>query len=112
MRSADARVNRTVVPVLLSCLCALGCVRRANPVAVHGTDNAEIPVEHLFTHDGCAVYRFRDIGYHYYVRCDGPGTAMTHSLEPCGKGCLKDDAIPTLKATAAPTAGVSVTPNP
>lgn len=104
-------MNRTVASVLLGCLCALGCATRANPVAVHGTDNAEVTVEHLFTHDGCAVYRFKDVGYHYYVRCDGTGSAMTHSLEPCGKSCVNDDTIQTLRRTAARTARTSAMPN-
>jgi hypothetical protein len=86
--------------MLSGCLCASGCVTRASPVAVHPTDNAEVKVEHLFTHDGCAVYRFRDAGYHYYVRCDGAGSAMTHSLEPCGKSCRVDQTIQTFGAPA------------
>lgn len=87
--------RKTRAVVLLGCLWPSGCA--ANPVSVHATNNDEVPVEKLFTHEGCTVYRFKDVGYHYYVRCDGPGIAMTHSREPCGKGCVVNQDIPTFE---------------
>ena len=65
----------------------------ATPEAVHATSNAEVPVERLFTHEGCTVYRFFDRGYHYYVRCDGTATS-TASPNGCGKNC--EETVPTV----------------
>lgn len=64
---------------------------RTPPIATTPTNNAAIPVDKLFTHEGCTVYRFRDAGYsHYYAKCAG-GTASTDTAysETCGKGCSK-----------------------
>jgi hypothetical protein len=82
------------VLVLFGCALASGCVQ--NPISVHSTNNVDVPVEKLFTHEGCTVYRFRDGNYHYYVRCDGVGTATTQSMGRCGKGC--GETIPTFVA--------------
>jgi hypothetical protein len=74
----------------------LGCVN--DPVATTPSNNPDVHVDLLFTHEGCSVFRFRDGAYHYYVRCDGappqPAAAMT--LSCLGKHCRDDDAIPTL----------------
>jgi hypothetical protein len=95
-----------VATLLLGCLLPSGCATRAASVSVHHTDNVEVTVEKLFTHDGCTVYRFRDVGYHYYVRCDAAGSAMTHSLEPCGRGCVRDATVPTVERRGPTTPAV------
>ncbi len=84
---------RTLVAFLS--LSAFGCMQPA--MQVHGTDNANIEVEQLFTHDGCKVFRFRDGGYHYFVRCDGATSAQTLSPVSCGKGCVRDEVIATAR---------------
>jgi hypothetical protein len=72
-----------------------GCV--TDPLATSPSSNPDLHVDTLFTHDGCTVYRFRDLGYHYYVRCLGAPSSQTVSTFTCrGKGCSGEDAIPTL----------------
>jgi hypothetical protein len=67
------------------------------PVSEAPTNNVDIPVALMFTHDGCNVYRFYDDGRnHYYTDCNG--TQNTY-IEPCGKNCVNtiNDDIPTAK---------------
>jgi hypothetical protein len=71
----------------------VGCF--AEPVGRGPTNNPEVQVDLLFTHDGCTVYRFRDVGFHYYVRCQDTAPGETVSTLACtGKGCT--DGIRTL----------------
>lgn len=45
-----------------------GCAKP--PLQTSQTDNNEFQVSHLFTHDGCKVYRFFDNGrYRYFTNC-------------------------------------------
>lgn len=77
------------------CLLLAACQKDA--VSVSRTDNADIQVEELFTHNGCTVSRFQDSGYsHYFADCRGTLTS-THS-EYCGKGCQRTvhDETPTV----------------
>ncbi len=85
------------VPLLLLPLTA-ACVN--DPIATAPSNNADIHVDELFTHDGCTVYRFRDGNYHYYVRCKGDPAVTT--LSCIGKGCKDDDSIPTTTSAASP----------
>lgn len=40
-------------------------------------NNETYNVEYLFEHDGCKVYRFRDMGnYVYFTNCNGNVTAI------------------------------------
>lgn len=82
----------TTTKKAIGMLCALaagGCA--AEPVATRGTDNTEVSVDTLFTHEGCTVYRFEDSGrQHYFVKCAPPvqpATAITTQTEyqPAGK---------------------------
>ncbi len=66
-----------------------------DPVATSPSNNADVHVDELFTHDGCTVYRFKDLQYHYYVRCKGEPSA-TATLSCVGKGCRDDDTIQTV----------------
>jgi hypothetical protein len=85
---------------LAACLLVMplaACV--TEPMATTPSTNPDLHVDTLFTHDGCTVYRFRDLGYHYYVRCGGAGPTETVSTLSCrGKGCSNEDAIPTLSS--------------
>ncbi|HET7371857.1 MAG TPA: DUF4884 domain-containing protein [Gemmatimonadaceae bacterium] len=78
--------------ILLLAIAVSGCL--ATPVSSSPTNNQDIDVQQLFTHEGCTVYRFRDGGYHYYVRC-AQGVAQTMSPQSCGKNCVRDEAIST-----------------
>jgi hypothetical protein len=70
----------------------------ASPLATARSNNPDVHVDTLFTHDGCTVYRFRDIQYHYYVRCPGAQSAVTRSTLSCGKYCNYEDETPTLSS--------------
>ena len=84
--------------VVLFVLAAAGCsAGLAPPLARSTTNNTEVQVETLLTHDGCTVYRFWDAGYHYYVKCDGTPPATLNRVW-CGKGCTRDEAITTFSA--------------
>lgn len=79
---------------VLALLAVAGC--GAPPVSTSGTDNGQVPLDTLFTHDGCTVYRFRDGGRsHYWVNC--PGRIDSQRTESCGKNCTTthDDSIQT-----------------
>jgi hypothetical protein len=87
----------------LACILAaplFACVEPA--VATAPSNNANIEVDTLFTHDGCTVYRFHDGTYHYFVRCRDAQSASTLSRVPCGKNCTRPDEIPTVVAPPAP----------
>ena len=81
-----------------------GCYTPA--VATSHTNNPAVPVDYLFAHDGCRVYRFQDNGSHYYVRCDGSDgspSAATISNASCGHHCVREELIPS--TSVAPPAG-------
>jgi hypothetical protein len=85
--------------MLAPALTLTGCLGPA--LQEHATNNGAFEVEYLFSHDGCRVYRFRDSGAHYFVRCDGPGPAVHSSTTQkvsCGKNCVREEDIPTALA--------------
>jgi hypothetical protein len=84
----------------MACLALLPLVAACvnDPVATSPSNNADIHVDQLFTHDGCTVYRFKDGWYHYYVRCKGEPAVTT--LSCMGKGCKDDDSIQTIPVAA------------
>ena len=85
--------------ILALCLLLSACGK--DPVSRSGTDNAEVQVDLLFTHDGCKVYRFSDVGYYrYYAVCGNAQVSTSYSnQQSCGKyACPKPDEI----TTAAP----------
>lgn len=67
-----------------------GCY--ANPISTIKTDNKDIDVKLLFSHEGCSVYRFEDAGTHYYTNC-----GETISIKTCGKGCRYNENIQSEK---------------
>jgi hypothetical protein len=77
-----------------------GCMP-VDPISQHATNNPNVNVELLFSHEGCDVFRFRDPAYHYYVRCSGVGVqAQTTQQVSCGKNCSREEAIQTISAPA------------
>jgi hypothetical protein len=72
-----------------------GCMP-ADAISQHATNNPQVDVELLFSHDGCDVFRFRDPGYHYYVRCQNASVQQTNQNVVCGKNCVTDEAIQTI----------------
>lgn len=72
---------------------ALGC--QSEPVGRFGTNNAEVPVELLFEHDGCKMFRFYDGGGpHYFAKC--PSSSNICHTESCGKGCTREACVKVL----------------
>lgn len=92
MRVAAARDMRSLPLAFVTALVALAGCAPLRPIAVAPTDNSLVPVEILFNHDGCTVYRFKDQGvHHYFARCDGPALEPeTITTERCGKKCVED----------------------
>jgi hypothetical protein len=87
---------------LAACLVAtsfMGCVA-TEPVATSPSNNPDLHVDTLFTHDGCTIYRFRDLAYHYYVRCQDASPAQTISTLGCGKTCRREEVIQTLPSSS------------
>jgi len=74
-------------------LASAGCV--TPPIGTAMTNNPGIQVDLLFEHDGCRVYRFMDVGYHYFARCDGAGPTATVLPDKCGKGGRECGSVPT-----------------
>ena len=79
---------------VLALVATTGCL--AEPIATAPTNNAGIQVDLLFEHDGCRVYRFRDVSYHYYAKCGG-GAGPNASVLPdrCGKSGQECGSVPT-----------------
>jgi hypothetical protein len=79
--------------ILFVCLLACaGCM--ADPIATAPTNNAQIQVDLLFEHEGCRVFRFRDIGYHYFVKCDAAGPNASVLPDKCGKSQQECGSVP------------------
>lgn len=73
--------------VLVALVLLVAC--EADPVARHGTNNADVQLDTLFTRDGCTVYRFSDAGnLHYFARCEAASAEVIGTRrESCGKNC-------------------------
>jgi hypothetical protein len=93
--------NRLVALSLLG-LGYSGCLFAADPVSSSPSNNTNIEVQNLFTHDGCTVFRFFDAGYHYYARCDGAHPSVgTMSTVSCGRRCTREEEVRTVAADSA-----------
>jgi len=84
--------------ILVAAVAALlGCTKPTEPVSVTGTNNKQVQVDELFTHDGVTVYRFEDRGRPVYFT--SPPTSVRSSFsEACGKGCIRSVDRQTLAA--------------
>lgn len=83
---------RFAIGLVMACMALnlFGCVR--TPISTQPTDNPELQLATLFTHDGCIVYQFYDSGhFHYWADCRG--TVM--SIQSCGKNCYHEEEVPT-----------------
>ena len=67
--------------LLLATLLFTGCYY-GKPLKTEKTDNNfTYDVSYLFTHDGCDMYRFYDMGnYVYFTNCRGETSAVTDSI--------------------------------
>lgn len=88
----DLTTDRLAVLVAATLLLA-GCTNDNDPVSRSSTDNSQIPIDKMFTHEGCTIYRFDDAGhYHYWADCRG----SVSSTQTCGRNCTHEDGVPTL----------------
>lgn len=83
------------VILIIAALALAGCMK--DPVASASTDNAQIRVDELLTHNGVTVYRFVDNGRPVYFTSPPSDVASSHA-EYCGKGCLRSVDTQTLGA--------------
>lgn len=68
------------LPVTCVLLLGLTSCFAERPVAKQVPQNNDTyKVDYLFEHDGCKVYRFRDMGnYVYFTNCSGDVTAISN----------------------------------
>lgn len=78
-----------IVAHVLGLLLLASCVKKNTSLQTSNTDNPQIQVELLFTHDGCKVYRFYNIDYRYFTNCTG----STTWTENCGKNCTREAGV-------------------
>ena len=77
--------------IALSCLLLVACEKPAESAV--DSSNGNIPVEKLFSVDGCTVYRFQDGGYNrYFSSCKAGHSEMTYQ-QNCGKNCSRPETI-------------------
>ncbi len=85
--------------ILVTGLLVTGCNQPAASAPAQ-TTNPSIPVEKLFDHEGCTVYRFRDASRNvYYAKCADGG--HTHWRQSCGKNCSRPMAMSAVNGDAA-----------
>jgi hypothetical protein len=79
--------------VLWSCL-LVGC---SAPAAIGSieSNNPDVHLELLFSHDGCDVYRFHDGGSRYFVKCSGHATTSVMETVKHGKSVRQDTVTVT-----------------
>ncbi|MGV2862111.1 DUF4884 domain-containing protein [Achromobacter sp. AGC39] len=82
---------RALICIVLAAMLT-ACLKE--PVAVSGTDNQEIPVAELFTHEGVTVYRFSDGGRWVYFTSQSSDVTAQHT-ESCGKSCVRTETVET-----------------
>lgn len=82
--------------VAASALLLSGCMKASETTNTVGSGG--VKVETLFTHEGCRVYRFYDGRYVYFSNCQG----HTQWSEQCGKGCVRDEYVPTTRYQEIP----------
>lgn len=64
-----------------------------DPVSHGPSNNPDVPIDLLFEHEGCSVFRFLDAGhYHYFTTCSGE----VSSVESCGKHCTRVESVQTV----------------
>ena len=82
-------MNKKIMLSLAALAMVAGCEKPAEAVAHTGVG---FTVERLFTHEGCAVFRFEDGGRNrYFTRCDGIAAQSTTTWqESCGKSCTRE----------------------
>ena len=82
-------MDKKIMLSLAALAMVAGCNKPAESVA---HTEGGFTVERLFTHEGCAVFRFEDGGRNrYFTRCDGIAAQSTTTWqESCGKSCTRE----------------------
>ena len=75
-----------VIATLILTAATTGCSKPPETSTKVGVD---FQVDKLFTHEGCTVYRFNDVGYRYFTNCKG----AVEWVESCGKGCTRNQGV-------------------
>jgi hypothetical protein len=87
------RKSLHLVAAVVATLALAACAKE--PTSRTATDNPDVPVETLFTHDGCTVYRFTDYGDAvHFAKCES-GTATVSRQISCGKNCRREETTIT-----------------
>ena len=101
---SEETMIRIVVATLLA-LILTSCAREGVGTEAHGNFQAE----ELFTHKGCTIYRFYDAGrYIYYSDCSA---SMVSWQSSCGKGCTRNNTVPSSPAIREEETGPANWPN-
>ena len=82
---------------LLTAVVLTACSK--DPISQTQSDNPQVSVAKLFTHDGITVYRFVDAGQYVYFTSP-PVDIRAKRTEYCGKGCATMKETATLAAPA------------
>lgn len=77
----------------LTALLLIACEKRVGPIQRSQSPNG-YAIDLLFTHDGCRVYRFYDGRAVYFTDC---GSAVAHDTQYCGKGCVENVDVQTIR---------------
>lgn len=83
---------RTIV-LLIAALAVASCGK--SPLSTESSNNPDVAIDKLFTHEGVTVYRFVDGGRYVYFTAPPVDVNYSHS-ESCGKGCTRDVRRQTL----------------
>lgn len=77
-------VAMKIVALFTLFLALAGCTK--DPIKTESSNNADVPVDLLFEHDGCKVYRFKDGGYNiYYTKCQQSSQTAWNTAQMVGK---------------------------
>lgn len=69
-----------LIAFLLLLFGAFACTESRYIYKQPADNNLKYKVEYLFEHDGCRVYRFRDMGYYvYFTNCTGESISKPDS---------------------------------
>lgn len=84
---------KSILIGLAVCLALAGCTKAPTGGTV---TKGEFNVAHLFTVDGCAVYRFMDAGQSvYFTKCEGASSSSAIPIQNCGKSCHRAESNET-----------------
>ena len=87
-------MRNLILVAALAAVALTGCMKDTTPMEAHYSPNG-IEVQTLFVNNGCTVYKFYDNRYVYYADCKA--SVSTDEQHSCGKGCVSNDDVVTMK---------------